>query len=166
MRLARSYHLVVPDIIRSITCVDEHEFGMGYLETMRVVRNFGSHWGIVPSDGEGDDGDDQPADQPKPQLKPMRRNVRGRGERRQPMHPPASMVGAPFRSDMAGYFDQLSLSVNWISGTMENVVQRLGVEQPPHLGYHYLICPRWTEYRGHGADGAGTSGVHEDKQDV
>ena len=111
-RTARSYHLVVPDITRSMTCVDEHDFGMGYLETMRVVRNFGSHWGIVPSDVEGDDEDDQPADQPAPELRPRRRNVRGRGDRGQPIHPPASMVGAPFGRDMAGYFDQLSLSVN------------------------------------------------------
>ena len=59
-RLARLYHLVVPDITRSMTCVDEHEFGMGDLETMRVVRNFGSHWGIVPSDDEGNEGDEQP----------------------------------------------------------------------------------------------------------
>ena len=56
------------------------------------------------------------------------------------------MVGAPF-DDMASYFDQLSLSVNWIGGTMENVVRHLGVEQPPHLRYHYPICPRWTEYQ-------------------
>ncbi|CAI9293688.1 unnamed protein product [Lactuca saligna] len=149
-----------------MTCVDEHEFGMGYLETMRVVRNFGSHWGIVPSDGEGDDGDEQPADQPEPQPRPRRRNVRRRGGCRQPMHPPTSMVGSPFGGDMAGYFDQLSFSVNWIGGTMENVVQQLGVEQLPHLWYRYPICSRWTEYRGHGAGGAGTSGAHEDEEDV
>ncbi|CAI9300656.1 unnamed protein product [Lactuca saligna] len=117
-RLARSYHLVVPDITRSMTCVDEHEFGMGYLETMRVVRNFGSHWGIVPSDAEGVDDDEELADQPASEPRPRHGNVRGRGDRGQPIHPPASMVGTPFGSDMAGYFDHLSLSVNWIGGTV------------------------------------------------
>ena len=131
-----------------------------------MVRNFGSHWGIVPSDVEGDDEDDQPADQPAPEPRPRRRNVRGRGDRGQPIHPPASMVGTPFGSDMAGYFDQLSLSVNWIGGTMENVVRHLGVEQPPHLGYHYPICPRWSEYGGRGGDGAGTSGAHDNEEDA
>ncbi|CAI9276637.1 unnamed protein product [Lactuca saligna] len=148
-----------------MTCVDEHDFSMGYLETMRVVRNFGSHWGIVPSDAEGEDEDDQPADQPAPEPRPRRRNVRGRGDRGQPTHPTASMVGAPFGCDMAGYFDQLSLSVNWIGGTMENVVRHLGVEQPSHLGYHYPICPRWSEYGGRGGDDAGTSGAHENEAD-
>ena len=78
-RLARSYHLVVPDITRSMTCVDDHEFGMGYLETMRMVRNFGSHWGIVPSDVEGDDEDDQPADQPaRAETEAQERERKGR----------------------------------------------------------------------------------------
>ena len=97
---------------------------MGYLETMRVVKNYGTHWGILRADDEEED----PADQPEPQPRPRRRNVRGRGERGQPMYPPASMIGTPFGGDMAGYFDQLSLSVNWIGGTMENVVRHLGVE--------------------------------------
>lgn len=52
---------------------------------------------------------------------------------------PAPIVGAEFGGDMTGYFDQLSLSVNWIGGTVENLVQHFQVEQPPHLGYHYPI---------------------------
>ncbi|CAI9276474.1 unnamed protein product [Lactuca saligna] len=128
--LARSYHLLVPDITRSVTCVDEHDLGMGYLETMRVVRNFGSHWGIVPFDDEGNEGNEQPDTQPEqqPQPCPRRRNVIGTGERGQPMHPPAPMVGSQIGDDMAGYFDQLSFSVNWIGGTTENMVQFFHVE--------------------------------------
>ncbi|CAI9259201.1 unnamed protein product [Lactuca saligna] len=97
-----------------MTCVDEHDFGMGYLETMPVIRNCGAHWGIVPSDDEGNEGDEQPDTQPKQQPQPRlrRRNVRGRGERGQPMHPPAPIVGSYIRDNMAGYFDQLSLRVN------------------------------------------------------
>ncbi|CAI9287552.1 unnamed protein product [Lactuca saligna] len=125
-----------------MTCVDEHDFGMGYLETMRVVRNFGSHWGIVPSDAEGEDEDDQPADQPAPEPRPRRRNVRGRGR------PRAANTPNCFHG-----------------GTMENVVRHLGVEQPSHLGYHYPICPRWSEYGGRGGDEAGTSGAHENEAD-
>ncbi|CAI9260668.1 unnamed protein product [Lactuca saligna] len=92
-----------------MTCVDEHDFGMGYLETMRVVRNFGSHWGIVPSDDEGNEGDEQPdtqlEQQPKP--RPRLRNVIGRGERGKPMHPPAPMVGSHIRDDMDwGYYGE------------------------------------------------------------
>ena len=129
---------------------------------MKAVKNYGTHWGILE---DNDDGDEQPTDQPEPQPRLRRRNVRGKGERGQPMHPPTSMVGAPFGGDMAGYFDQLSLSVNWIGGTMEIVVRHLGVEQPPHLGYHYPICPRWTKYGGRGGDGAGTSGTNAEEED-
>ena len=41
--LARSYGLLVPVIIRSMTCMDGHKFSMGHLETMRVVQNYGTH---------------------------------------------------------------------------------------------------------------------------
>ena len=81
------------------------------------------------------------------------------------MHPPAPMVGSHFADDIVGYFDQLSLSVKWIGGTMENLVRHFHMEQPPHLGYHYPICPRWTKYRGHGGDRAGTSGANEEDED-
>ncbi|XP_023748846.1 uncharacterized protein LOC111897112 [Lactuca sativa] len=128
-------------------------------------KNYGTHWGILRDDDDEEEEEEEPADQPEPQPQPRRRNMRGRGERRQPMHPPASTVGPPFGSNMAGYFDQLSLSVNWIGGTMKNIVRHLGVEQPPHLGYHYPICPRWTEYGGRGGDGAGTSGANDEEED-
>ena len=55
--------------------------------------------------------------------------------------------------------------MNWISGTVENLVQHLHVEQPPHLGYHYPIFLKWSEYQSRGADGAGTSGAQEDEDD-
>ena len=71
-RLARSYGLIVPGITRSLTCMEENKFTMGYLETMRVVRNYGTHWGIL---NDNDDGDEQPTDQPEPQQRPRRRNV-------------------------------------------------------------------------------------------
>ena len=88
---------------------------------MRVVQNFGSHWGILASDDEGDEKqDEQPEQQPQP--RPRRRNVRGRGERGQPVHQQAPIGGPNFRGDMTGYFDQLSFSVNWIGGIMENMI--------------------------------------------
>ncbi|CAI9264637.1 unnamed protein product [Lactuca saligna] len=142
--------------------MEGNEFTMGYLETMRVVGNFGSHWGILLSD---DEGGEQQGDQPEPQQRTRWRNVRGGGERGQPMHPPAPMVGSHIGDDMVGYFDQLSLSVNWIGGTIENMVQHFHVEQPPHLGYHYPICPRWTEYPGQGGDMAGPSRARDEEED-
>ena len=72
--------------------------------------------------------------------------MRGRGERGQSVHHNAPMGGTIFGGDMSGYFDQLNLSVNWIGGTVENFVRHLNVEQPPHLGNHYPICPTWSEY--------------------
>ncbi|CAI9263700.1 unnamed protein product [Lactuca saligna] len=74
----QSYGLIVPGITRSLTCMERNELTMGYLKTMRVVRNFGSHWGILASD---DEGGEQSGDQPEPQQRPQRRNVRGQGER-------------------------------------------------------------------------------------
>lgn len=35
------------------------EFYLGYLETMSMVTNFGTHWGIVHTDGD----DEQPYEQ-------------------------------------------------------------------------------------------------------
>lgn len=63
------------------------------------------------------------------------------------------MGGATFGGDMSGYFDQMYLSVNWISGMVENMVIHLNVEQPPHLGSHYPICLMWSEYQNHGRRG-------------
>ena len=81
-RLARSYVLIVPEITRSLTCMEDNEFSMGYLETMRVVRNFGSHWGLVHTDDEGDHGEHPGAQsEQQPQPRPRRRNVQGRRER-------------------------------------------------------------------------------------
>ncbi|CAI9299074.1 unnamed protein product [Lactuca saligna] len=108
--------------------MEGNEFTLGYLETTKVVRNYGSHWGIM---NFNDDGDEQPNDQPKQQPQPMprgRKNVRRRGEREQPVHQNAPMGGLNFRGDMTSYFDQLSLSVNWIGGMVENLVQQLHVE--------------------------------------
>ena len=49
---------------------------MGYLESMRVVTNEGTHWSILGDDDVVDQ------DQPAPQLRPrVRRNVQGREER-------------------------------------------------------------------------------------
>ncbi|CAI9295657.1 unnamed protein product [Lactuca saligna] len=165
-RSAHSYGLVVPNITRSLTFMEGNNFTMGYLETLRVVRNYGSHWGLIEIDDEGDDGE-QPGEQSEQQPQPRHqiRNVRGQGERGQPMHHPAPMREPNFGGDMAKYFYSLSLSVNWIGGTVENLVQHLHVEQPPHLGYHYPICSWLSEYRGQGGDGAGTSGAQDEEYD-
>ena len=40
--------------------MEGNEFTMGYLEMMKVVRNYGTHWGIV----NDNDDDEQPSDQP------------------------------------------------------------------------------------------------------
>lgn len=84
--------------------MDGNEFTMGYLKTMRVVRNCGTHWEIV--DSNVDDGE-QPVDQYGSQPRP-RRNVRSRGARGQSVCQPAPIVGADFGGDMTGYFDQLA----------------------------------------------------------
>ena len=47
----------------------------------------------------------------------------GCGERGQSVRPNAPMGGASFGEEaMSGYFDQLYISINWIGGTMENMV--------------------------------------------
>lgn len=147
--------------------MEGNEFTLGYLETMRVVRNYGTNWGIVYSDAEEDDDQstekrDQPAPQPRPRG---RSNVIGIGDKGQSVQQNAPLGGAHFRGNMLGYFEQLSLSVNWIGGTMETMVRHFNIEQPPHLGYHYLICPRWSEYQNRRGDGAGTSGAQDNEKD-
>ncbi|CAI9262719.1 unnamed protein product [Lactuca saligna] len=157
--LARSYGLLIPPLTRTLTCKPSDELTIGYLESIRVVTNEGSHWSIPMDD------DVVHQDQPAPKLRPRgRRNVRGRGDRGQPVHQNAPMGGPNFGGDMSGYYDQLALSVNWIGGMVKNLVQHLHDEQPPHLGYHYPIFPRWSGYSNQG-DVAGMSGANEDEED-
>lgn len=66
---------------------------------------------------------------------------------------------------MVGYFDQMSLSMNWIRGTMENMIQHFNVLQPSHLGDHYPVFPTWSDYKRERGDGAGVSGTHEKEED-
>ena len=68
-RLARSYGVIISDITRSLNCMEGNKFTLGYLEKMRVVRNYRSHWGIVDTDYD-DDGGEQPSNQPEQQPQP------------------------------------------------------------------------------------------------
>lgn len=80
----------------------------------------GTHWSIPNSDVEYvKKQQEDPEQQPRPRG---RRNVRGRRERGHPVRHNAPMGGANFGEEaMGGYFDQLSLSMNWIGGTVENM---------------------------------------------
>lgn len=51
--LAHLYGVIVPGITMTLTCKEGNEFSLGYLETMRVMVNMGSHWSIPQSDDEG-----------------------------------------------------------------------------------------------------------------
>ena len=48
---------------------------------------------------------------------------------------------------------------------MENMVRHFNIERPPHLGYHYPICPRWSEYQNRGGNEAGIGGAQDDEED-
>lgn len=89
----------------------------------------------------------------------------GRGERGQLLHQNAPMRGAdPFGEHIvAGYFDQMTLCMKWIGGTMENMMQQFNVSQPLHLGDHYPVCPTWSDYKTRRGDGAGPSRTHEEE---
>lgn len=84
------------------------DLSMGYSESMHVMVNMDSHWSIPV------DNNVEPYSQPELQSQPRgRRNVRGCGERGQPVHHNTPMGGANFGKDaMVGYFDQMSLSMN------------------------------------------------------
>lgn len=61
--------------------------------------------------------------------------MRGCGEKGQPVQQHALMGGGPFRDEMmVGYFDRMSLSMNWIGGKMENMIQHFNYNQTPNLG--------------------------------
>ena len=57
--LARSYGLLIPRLIRTLTCKPRDDLSMGYLESMRVVVNIGSHSSIPIDD------DMEPREQPE-----------------------------------------------------------------------------------------------------
>lgn len=102
---------------------------------MLVVVNVGRGYVIPTEDEEEQIG--QPEEQPRQRG---RRNVRE-------VNRCNNMGGGPSRDEtMAWYFDKMSVSMNWIGDTMENMIQHFNIEQPPNLGNQYPICPSWSEY--------------------
>lgn len=58
-------------MMRTLMCIKSTDLSMGYLETMNVVVNMGTHWSIMG------DNDGEKLDQPKQQPHERgRRNVR------------------------------------------------------------------------------------------
>ena len=53
----------------------------------------------------------------------------------------------------------MSVSINWIDGTMENMIQHFHVDKPPYLGNQYPICPSWREIWPVQHNGVGPSGA-------
>ena len=49
-RLTRSYGLLVPCLTRTLILKPGDDLPMGYLDSMRVVTNEGSHWSIPVDD--------------------------------------------------------------------------------------------------------------------
>ena len=71
-RVAMSYGLLKPRLTRTLTCNAGDNLSLGYLDSMYVIANMGSHWSILAyNDGEQFG---QPKQQPRQRG---RRNVRG-----------------------------------------------------------------------------------------
>ncbi|CAI9260646.1 unnamed protein product [Lactuca saligna] len=120
-----------------------------------------SHWSILTdNDGEQFGKLEQ---HPCPRG---RRNMRGSVMRGQSVQQNVPMGGGSFCVEMmAGYFDRMSLSMNWIGGTMENMIQHFNINQPPNMGNQYPIFPSWGEYWSRQGDEAGTSGARDDEDE-
>ena len=131
-------------------CYTDNKLSIQFLSVMRVVVKTGGGYVIPPEDIEQRIG--QQEDQPRPRG---RRNIRGCGERGQLVHQHVPMGATTFGEDtMVGYFNQMTLNMNWIGGTMEKMIWHFSVTQPPHLGDHYHVFLTWSEYRTRCGDGA------------
>lgn len=162
--LAISYGLIIPCLTKMLTHKPGDDLSMGYLESMCVAVNMGSHW-IIPIDD-----DMELHNHPEHQLLPRgRRNVRAHGERGQSQHPLLQFEGGvltdPFQIQVGTYLDNLHGGVNYNTQILDTIFTHMNVVRPPTIPPQCPYIPTWEELWIPGDDGAGGSGAQDEDDD-
>lgn len=130
---------------------------------MRVVVNTGGGY-VIPTED-----DEQPIGHQEEQPRQKgRRNVRAHRESGQQQLPEQFKGGVPtnpFQSRVGTYLDNLRGGVNYHNQAIDVLFTHLNMERPPTMPPHYPFISTCEELSTRHGDGAGTSGVLDDKDD-